>query len=73
MHCSLWERRRAAEIATGRSDLRLEVPPDRDDGVTRLGHTLNEMLAALEESLDRERQFVNDASHEPLPIGVYGR
>jgi two-component system, OmpR family, sensor kinase len=57
-------RRGAEEIATGHSDLRLDVPPDRDDEVTRLGHTLNEMLAALEESLDRERQFVNDASHE---------
>jgi signal transduction histidine kinase len=57
-------RRRASEIARGASDLRLEVPPGRDDEVTRLGHTLNEMLAALEASLDRERQFVNDASHE---------
>jgi two-component system, OmpR family, sensor kinase len=57
-------RRRAAEIASGAPSLRLEVPPARDDEVTRLGHTLNEMLAALEESLDRERQFVNDASHE---------
>jgi len=57
-------RRRAAEIAAGAPDLRLEVPPDRDDEVTRLGHTLNEMLAALEEALDRERRFVNDASHE---------
>jgi signal transduction histidine kinase len=57
-------RRRAAEIATGSSHLRLDVPADRDDEVTRLGHTLNEMLAALQESLDRERQFVGDASHE---------
>jgi two-component system, OmpR family, sensor kinase len=57
-------RRRAAEIATGSAHLRLEVPSDRDDEVTRLGHTLNEMLAALDESLDRERQFVGDASHE---------
>lgn len=57
-------RRRAAEIADGANDLRLEVPENRDDEVTRLGHTLNEMLAALEESLDRERRFVNDASHE---------
>jgi signal transduction histidine kinase len=57
-------RRRAAEIASGASDLRLEVPPGRDDEVTRLGDTLNEMLAALRESLDRERQFVDDASHE---------
>jgi two-component system OmpR family sensor kinase len=57
-------RRRAAEISAGASGLRLDVPPARDDEVTRLGHTLNEMLGALEESLDRERHFVNDASHE---------
>jgi signal transduction histidine kinase len=57
-------RRRAAEISAGAAGLRLEVPPDRQDEVTRLGHTLNEMLGALEESLERERQFVDDASHE---------
>ena len=57
-------RRRAAQIATGSSLLRLDVPAGRDDEVTRLGHTLNEMLGALQESLDRERQFVGDASHE---------
>lgn len=57
-------RRHAAEIASGSSHLRLEVPSDRDDEVTRLGHTLNVMLGALQESLDRERQFVGDASHE---------
>jgi two-component system, OmpR family, sensor kinase len=57
-------RRRAAEIAGGSGHRRLEVPTRRDDEVTRLGHTLNEMLGALEESLRRERQFVGDASHE---------
>ncbi|MBA2952617.1 HAMP domain-containing protein [Nocardioides sp. MAH-18] len=57
-------RRRAAEIAAGAADLRLDVPAGRDDEVTRLGHTLNDMLAALEEALDRERRFVDDASHE---------
>lgn len=57
-------RRRAAAISAGASGLRLEVPPSRDDEVTRLGHTLNEMLGALEASLEREKQFVNDASHE---------
>ena len=58
-------RRRADEIAAaGTPQLRLDVPRNRDDEVTRLGHTLNRMLAALERSLDRERQFVNDASHE---------
>ena len=57
-------RRRASEIAAGAADLRLDVSDERDDEVTRLGHTLNDMLAALEESLERERRFVNDASHE---------
>ena len=57
-------RRRAAEIAAGGSDLRLDVPTGRDDEVTRLGHTLNDMLAAQERALERERRFVNDASHE---------
>jgi signal transduction histidine kinase len=57
-------RRRAEEIAGGADGLRLDVPADRDDEVTRLGHTLNDMLAALERSLEHERRFVNDASHE---------
>lgn len=57
-------RQQAAAIAAGATDLRLDVPPGRDDEVTRLGHTFNDMLAALERALDRERQFVNEASHE---------
>ncbi|HWU20265.1 MAG TPA: HAMP domain-containing sensor histidine kinase [Nocardioides sp.] len=57
-------RRRAEEIAGGAGNLRLDVPVDRDDEVTRLGHTLNDMLAVLEEAVERERHFVNDASHE---------
>jgi len=57
-------RRRAAEIADGAANLRLDVPSGRDDEVTRLGHTFNEMLASLERALDRERAFINEASHE---------
>lgn len=57
-------RRSAAAIAAGAADLRLEVPPLRDDEITRLGHTFNDMLTALEGALDRERQFVDEASHE---------
>jgi two-component system, OmpR family, sensor kinase len=57
-------RSQAAEIAAGASGLRLEVPLERDDEVTRLGHTLNQMLAELETALEHERRFVNDASHE---------
>jgi two-component system OmpR family sensor kinase len=57
-------RSQAEDIAAGASGVRLDVPDDRDDEVTRLGHTLNAMLEGLEESLERERRFVNDASHE---------
>jgi signal transduction histidine kinase len=57
-------RRGAEDIAGGADGLRLDVPPGRDDEVTRLGHTLNDMLATLERALDHERRFVNDASHE---------
>ncbi|MBO0842907.1 MAG: HAMP domain-containing histidine kinase, partial [Nocardioides sp.] len=57
-------RRRAAAIAAGDAELRLDVPTTRDDEVTRLGHTFNDMLASLERALERERQFVHEASHE---------
>jgi two-component system OmpR family sensor kinase len=57
-------RAQSADIIAGATGVRLDVPPDRDDEVTRLGHTLNTMLAALESALDTERRFVNDASHE---------
>jgi len=57
-------RRRATDIAAGATTLRLDVPAERDDEITRLGHTLNEMLDALTRALERERRFTNDASHE---------
>ena len=57
-------RRSAAAIAAGDTELRLDVPPLRDDEVTRLGHTFNDMLATLDRALDREREFVAEASHE---------
>ncbi|MGW3737253.1 ATP-binding protein [Streptomyces sp. NPDC005148] len=57
-------RRRAASLADGTSGLRLPVPEDRDDELTRLGHTLNEMLERLEAAAERERRFLADASHE---------
>jgi heavy metal sensor kinase len=56
-------RRRAAEISSTSLHERLPVPP-ADDEVSRLGRTLNEMLARLEDGLERERRFVADASHE---------
>src|SRR5262249_3836184 len=56
-------RRRAAEISADRLAERLPIPPSGDE-LSRLGETLNEMLARLEEALARERAFVADASHE---------
>ncbi|MFF0191025.1 ATP-binding protein [Streptomyces sp. NPDC005244] len=57
-------RRRAATLAGGPSGTRLPVPDDRDDELTRLGHTLNQMLERLESAAERERRFLADASHE---------
>ena len=55
-----------AEVAdiSGR-DLNRRVPePPIDDEIGRLARTMNAMLARLEASTDRQRQFVSDASHE---------
>lgn len=57
-------RRGAATLADGAHGLRLPVPADRDDELTRLGHTLNRMLDRLEASAAREHRFIADASHE---------
>jgi signal transduction histidine kinase len=56
-------RRRAGEISASSLDERLPVPR-ADDEVSRLGETLNAMLARLEDGLERERRFAADASHE---------
>ncbi|OLD98896.1 MAG: hypothetical protein AUG91_07965 [Actinobacteria bacterium 13_1_20CM_4_69_9] len=56
-------RRRAAEISTSSLDERLPVPDTRDE-VSRLGETLNDMLARIEGGVLRERRFVADASHQ---------
>ncbi|MFC4147260.1 HAMP domain-containing sensor histidine kinase [Micromonospora mangrovi] len=56
-------RAEAARIAAGATGVRLAVP-GTDDEVARLGRTLNDMLAAQEAVLARERQFISDASHE---------
>lgn len=56
-------RKRAADISATSLDERLPVPSG-DDEVSRLGETLNAMLARLEDGLERERRFVADASHE---------
>ncbi|MEH0418455.1 sensor histidine kinase [Streptomyces sp. B21-083] len=56
-----------AEMAaiTASQDLGRRVPvPDTHDEVARLARTTNETLAALETSVERQRRFVADASHE---------
>lgn len=56
--------RQARTIAAGAAGVRLDIPDRREDEVTRLGATLNEMLASLEEAAARERRFLAEASHE---------
>ena len=56
-------RRRAAELTAGDPALRLPVPPAADE-ISRLGTTLNSLLARVEATLERERAFVAHASHE---------
>jgi signal transduction histidine kinase len=63
-------RRRAARISLARAGERLPLPAAHDE-IRSLGETLNEMLARLQESFERERRFVADASHElRTPLAV---
>jgi two-component system, OmpR family, sensor kinase len=63
-------RREAAAISASGPERRLPVP-DTGDELARLATTLNEMLERLQESLGRERRFVDDAAHElRTPLGV---
>jgi signal transduction histidine kinase len=72
--CGVWLGRRAlAPIARITEDARaitesnlstrLAVPDSRDE-VQQLSETLNEMLARIEQSFSRTKQFTADASHE---------
>ncbi|MGP3972681.1 ATP-binding protein [Streptomyces sp. 8N114] len=57
--------RQEMSAITASTDLSRRVPePDARDEVARLARTTNETLAALEMSVDRQRRFVADASHE---------
>jgi signal transduction histidine kinase len=57
-------RAQAAQITAGETGVRLSVPDAPHDEIGRLGHTLNDMLEALDNALASERRFINDASHE---------
>jgi two-component system, OmpR family, sensor kinase len=56
-------RRRAEAISAADLDQRLP-PAGNNDELGRLGRTINDMLARIEASVDRERTFFSDASHE---------
>nr|WP_180218589.1 ATP-binding protein [Streptomyces albus] len=57
--------RREMSAITASTDLSRRVPePDARDEVARLARTTNQTLAALEASVERQRRFVADASHE---------
>ncbi|MFH9329600.1 sensor histidine kinase [Streptomyces althioticus] len=57
--------RREMAAITASEDLRRRVPePATHDEIARLARTTNATLAALETSVERQRAFVADASHE---------
>jgi signal transduction histidine kinase len=56
-------RRRAAALSGSGTELRLPQP-EGDDEIARLGRTLNDLLARVEETMERERAFVSTAGHE---------
>ncbi|MFE5239297.1 MULTISPECIES: sensor histidine kinase [unclassified Streptomyces] len=57
--------RRELSAITASEDLGRRVPePDSRDEIARLARTTNETLTVLEASVDRQRRFVADASHE---------
>jgi signal transduction histidine kinase len=59
------EQLRSAVTAITSADLSQRVPePGTDDEIGRLAHTMNDMLARLDDSAARQRRFVADASHE---------
>jgi heavy metal sensor kinase len=55
--------RTARAIDASNLSARLDLPPT-DDELRRLSETLNGMLARIEDSVNRIRQFTADASHE---------
>ena len=63
-------RREASAISESELDRRLQLSP-ADDELSRLGSTLNALLARLEEAFRREGRFLDQASHElRTPLAV---
>ena len=62
--------RESASISTTEPDRRLSLPA-ADDEISQLGATLNAMLDRIQESFERERRFVDNASHElRTPVAI---
>jgi signal transduction histidine kinase len=56
-------RRQVEQMSASDLSARVDEPETRDE-IGRLAHTMNGMLARLEESQIAQRRFVSDASHE---------
>ena len=56
-------RREVADISARDLNRRLAVPSTGDE-ISRLGQTMNAMLARLAAASERQRRFISDASHE---------
>ena len=56
-------RAEVASISGSRLDRRVPTPPTNDE-IGKLARTMNEMLDRLEDALNRQRDFVGNASHE---------
>jgi signal transduction histidine kinase len=53
-----------ASAASATASARRVPEPGTDDEIGRLAETMNAMLARLQDSAERQRRFVSDASHE---------
>jgi two-component system OmpR family sensor kinase len=63
-------RQEASAISESELDRRLQLSPANDE-LTRLGSTLNSLLARLEEAFRKEGRFLDQASHElRTPLAV---
>ena len=56
-------RAQVAEMSGSNLERRVPVPPTGDE-IARLAQTMNEMLARVQTSVERQQRFVADASHE---------
>ncbi|MBI4883593.1 MAG: HAMP domain-containing protein [Actinobacteria bacterium] len=56
-------RLQVAEMSGSNLDRRVPVPPTGDE-IARLANTMNDMLARVQKSVERQQRFVADASHE---------